>query len=67
MKSIGLRFFTVYGPRGKLDMVSYKFLNAIMNNKEFLKYGDGSSRRDYTYIDDIFQINLLLCFFDQNA
>lgn len=53
LKSIGLRFFTVYGPRGRPDMAPYKFLNAIMNDKEFLKYGDGSSRRDYTYIDDI--------------
>ncbi len=50
---IGLRFFTVYGPRGRPDMAPYKFLTAIMNGKEFKKYGDGSSMRDYTYIDDI--------------
>jgi len=50
---IGLRFFTVYGPRGRPDMAPYKFLTAIMNEKKFYKYGDGSSKRDYTYIDDI--------------
>lgn len=53
LKSIGLRFFTVYGPRGRPDMAPYKFLKAIMTDQEFLKYGNGSSRRDYTYIDDI--------------
>ena len=50
---IGLRFFTVYGPRGRPDMAPYKFLNAISNGIKFDKYGDGSSYRDYTYIDDI--------------
>jgi len=53
ISSIGLRFFTVYGPRGRPDMAPYKFLKAIMNGENFMKYGDGSSSRDYTYIDDI--------------
>ena len=53
IKSIGLRFFTVYGPRGRPDMAPFKFLNAIENGMEFEKYGDGNSSRDYTYIDDI--------------
>ena len=50
---IGLRFFTVYGPRGRPDMAPYKFLNAIKNGTKFQKYGNGTSSRDYTYIDDI--------------
>jgi len=50
---IGLRFFTVYGPRGRPDMAPDKFLRAIYNEQEFQKYGDGSSSRDYTYISDI--------------
>ena len=50
---IGLRFFTVYGPRGRPDMAPYKFLTAINNQEKFNKYGDGKSSRDYTYIDDI--------------
>ncbi len=53
ISNIGLRFFTVYGPRGRPDMAPYKFLNAIKNGEEILKYGDGTSSRDYTYIDDI--------------
>ena len=50
---IGLRFFTVYGPRGRPDMAPYKFMTSIMNGKKIQIYGDGSSSRDYTYIDDI--------------
>jgi len=50
---IGLRFFTVYGPRGRPDMAPYKFLKAVQSGDEFKKYGDGSSMRDYTYISDI--------------
>tara|TARA_Y100001970_G_scaffold140997_1_gene173641 strand:- start:39 stop:971 length:933 start_codon:yes stop_codon:yes gene_type:complete len=50
---IGLRFFTVYGPRGRPDMAPYKFLKAIKEGTKFYKYGDGTSSRDYTYIDDI--------------
>ena len=51
--NIGLRFFTVYGPRGRPDMAPYKFLTAIKDSTKFKKFGDGSSSRDYTYIDDI--------------
>ncbi|MBV33004.1 MAG: hypothetical protein CMK36_06145, partial [Porticoccaceae bacterium] len=50
---LGLRFFSVYGPRGRPDMAPYKFLKAIMDGTKFKKYGDGLSMRDYTYIDDI--------------
>lgn len=50
---IGLRFFTVYGPRGRPDMAPYKFLKAISSGQMFKKYGDGTTTRDYTYIDDI--------------
>ena len=53
LSNIGLRFFTVYGPRGRPDMAPYLFLNAIKNNLKFKKFGDGTSSRDYTYIDDI--------------
>tara|TARA_X000000950_G_C13901346_1_gene655052 strand:- start:2383 stop:3396 length:1014 start_codon:yes stop_codon:yes gene_type:complete len=50
---IGLRFFTVYGPRGRPDMAPYKFLYNIHNDISIDKYGNGESFRDYTYIDDI--------------
>jgi len=48
-----LRFFTVYGPRQRTDMAIAKFTAAIANGTPITLFGDGSSRRDYTYIDDI--------------
>jgi UDP-glucuronate 4-epimerase len=50
-----LRFFTVYGPRGRPDMAPYLFTEAVFKGSELKMYGDGSSSRDYTYIDDIVQ------------
>merc|ERR1711998_361921 len=49
----GLRFFTVYGPRGRPDMAPFKFIDRVSRGLEIMQYGDGSSSRDYTYIDDI--------------
>ncbi len=48
-----LRFFTVYGPRQRPDMAIAKFTQAISAGKPITLFGDGSSRRDYTFIDDI--------------
>lgn len=48
-----LRFFTVYGPRQRPDLAIHKFAHLIYNEKEIPFYGDGSTARDYTYIDDI--------------
>lgn len=48
-----LRFFSVYGPRGRPDMAPYLFTDALFNNKAITQYGDGTSKRDWTYIDDI--------------
>ena len=48
-----LRFFTVYGPRQRPEMAIHKFARAIVNEDVVTLYGDGSSSRDYTYIDDI--------------
>jgi UDP-glucuronate 4-epimerase len=49
----GLRFFTVYGPRQRPEMAIHKFTRLIDEGLEVPQYGDGSSRRDYTWIDDI--------------
>src|SRR6185503_4877898 len=48
-----LRFFTVYGPRQRTDMAIAKFTRAIARGEPITLFGDGSSRRDYTFIDDI--------------
>jgi UDP-glucuronate 4-epimerase len=50
-----LRFFTVYGPRQRPDLAIHKFTNAIAAGQPIELFGDGSARRDYTYIDDILQ------------
>ena len=49
----GLRFFTVYGPRGRPDMAPFKFIDRVARGATLQQFGDGSSSRDYTYIDDI--------------
>lgn len=48
-----LRFFTVYGPRQRPEMAIHKFARLIEEGKPIPMFGDGSTRRDYTYIDDI--------------
>ncbi|HKX46130.1 MAG TPA: GDP-mannose 4,6-dehydratase [Planctomycetota bacterium] len=48
-----LRFFTVYGPRQRPEMAIHKFVRAALAGEPIPMYGDGSTRRDYTYIDDI--------------
>ena len=50
-----LRFFTAYGPRQRPDLAIHKFAHAILAANPIPVYGDGSSERDYTYIDDIVQ------------
>ena len=51
--SIGLRFFTVYGPWGRPDMALFLFTKAILNNEPIKVFNHGEMRRDFTYIDDI--------------
>ena len=53
MNIIMLRFFTVYGPKQRPDLAINKFTRLMLNNEEIPMYGDGSTSRDYTYIDDI--------------
>jgi UDP-glucuronate 4-epimerase len=48
-----LRFFTVYGPAQRPEMAIHKFTDLLAKGEEIPMYGDGSSRRDYTFIDDI--------------
>ena len=48
-----LRFFTVYGPRQRPEMAIHKFVRHVHEDRPIPFFGDGSTRRDYTYIDDI--------------
>lgn len=53
MQILCLRFFTVYGPRQRPDLAINKFVNLINNNLPIPVFGDGTTIRDYTYVDDI--------------
>lgn len=55
LRVVCLRFFTVYGPGQRPDLAIHKFTDAIHKGLPIPQYGDGSTRRDYTYIDDIVQ------------
>jgi len=55
LKVACLRFFTVYGPRQRPDLAIRKFTEMIDRGESIPVYGDGSSGRDYTYVDDIIQ------------
>jgi UDP-glucuronate 4-epimerase len=52
-RCICLRFFTVYGPRQRPDLAIHKFAKLISQHKPIPVFGDGTTRRDYTYVDDI--------------
>jgi UDP-glucuronate 4-epimerase len=61
MTTVGLRFFTVYGPWGRPDMAYYFFTKAILEGKKIQLFNQGLNLRDYTYIDDIVEsINRML-------
>ena len=53
LQVVCLRFFTVYGPRQRPDLAIHKFCRLIDENQPIEIYGDGHSKRDYTYVDDI--------------
>ena len=55
MNVVCLRFFTVYGPGQRPDLAIHKFTDSIYRGKSIPQFGDGSTRRDYTYVDDIVQ------------
>ena len=54
-QSVGLRFFTVYGPWGRPDMAMWLFTEAIKAGKPIKVFNNGDMRRDFTYVDDIIQ------------
>ena len=55
IRCVCLRFFTVYGSRQRPDLAIHKFSRLITEGKPIQMFGDGSARRDYTYVDDIIQ------------
>ncbi len=57
--TVSLRYFTVYGPRQRPDMAISKFIKAIYMGEEVKVYGDGNQMRDFTYVDDAVNANIL--------
>jgi UDP-glucuronate 4-epimerase len=55
MNVSALRFFTVYGPRQRPDMAIHRFARMLVRGEPITMFGDGDSRRDYTYVSDIVQ------------
>ena len=53
LQVVALRFFTVFGPRQRPDLAIHKFCDLIYNDKPIEIYGDGTSKRDYTFVKDI--------------
>ena len=64
LETVVLRYFNVFGP--KQDLISQysgiiaKFINAFLNNKPITVYGDGEQSRDFTYVEDVLEANILV-------
>jgi len=66
LRCVCLRFFTVYGPRQRPDLAIHKFAKLITEGKAIPVFGDGSTRRDYTYVDDIIDGLMAAIDYDQS-
>ena len=64
MPTVSLRYFTVYGPRQRPDMGINKFVNATQNGEAITIYGDGRQTRDFTYVSDAVEANILAAMSD---
>jgi UDP-glucose 4-epimerase len=58
LPTVGLRYFTVYGPRQRPDMAFHRLFSAARDAKEFPLYGDGQQTRDFTYVSDAVEATL---------
>ena len=59
LPTVSLRYFTVYGPRQRPDMAFHRFIKALLSGQPLEIYGDGEQTRDFTFISDAVQANLL--------
>jgi len=67
LRCVCLRFFTVYGPRQRPDLAIHKFAKLISQGKPIPVFGDGKTRRDYTYVDDIIDGLMAAIDYDQSS
>lgn len=59
LPTVSLRYFTVYGPRQRPDMAMHRLIEAALSSEAFPMYGDGQQVRDFTYVGDVVEANLL--------
>ncbi len=59
LKTVSLRYFTVYGPRMRPDLAIHIFMQKALRNEPIIIFGDGGKTRDFTYIDDVIWANFL--------
>jgi UDP-glucose 4-epimerase len=57
--TVSLRYFTVYGPRQRPDMAIHKFVKAILEENDITVFGNGTQTRDFTFVDDAVEANIL--------
>ncbi|MGH2552287.1 MAG: GDP-mannose 4,6-dehydratase [Chitinophagaceae bacterium] len=67
IRFIALRFFTVYGPSQRPDLAIHKFTKAILRDEPIAMFGDGSTSRDYTFVDDIVQGVIAAMYYDKSV
>ena len=67
IRFLALRFFTVYGPKQRPDLAINKFVRLMAEGKSIPVFGDGSTRRDYTYVDDIVEGILGALFYKRSS
>ncbi|MGC9308832.1 MAG: GDP-mannose 4,6-dehydratase [Thermoplasmatota archaeon] len=58
LPAVSLRYFTVYGPRMRPDLAIFHFTQQLLDGEPPIVFGDGTQRRDFTYIDDVIEANL---------
>ena len=66
MRVVALRYFTVYGPRQRPDLAIHQFTRRIYSGQPVDQFGDGTTRRDYTYIDDVIQGTMAALNYDRS-
>jgi nucleoside-diphosphate-sugar epimerase len=58
LRAISLRYFTVYGPRQRPDMGFHKFIEAMLDRRKIVVFGDGEQTRDFTFVGDVVRANI---------
>src|SRR5438046_2446278 len=66
MRVVALRYFTVYGPRQRPDLAIHRFTRRIYAGQPIDQFGDGTTRRDYTYINDVIQGTMAALNYDES-